>query len=82
MYDGNPEEIDFGSSYREVRVSEGSSYWESTVHHTTTLFLHLIRGPIKWIAALIWSLVNSPTASHFVPENASRNYLNYLTSLA
>ena len=31
MYDGNPGEIDFGSSYREVRVSEGSSYRESTV---------------------------------------------------
>ena len=31
MYDGNPGEIDFGLSYREVRVSEGSSYRESTV---------------------------------------------------
>ena len=31
MYDGYPGEIDFGSSYREVRVSEGSSYRESTV---------------------------------------------------
>ena len=31
MYDGNPGEIDFGSSYGEVRVSEGSSYRESTV---------------------------------------------------
>ena len=31
MYDGNPGEIDFGSSWREVRVSEGSSYRESTV---------------------------------------------------
>ena len=31
MYDGNPEEIDFGSSEREVRLSEGSSYRESTV---------------------------------------------------
>ena len=31
MYDVNPGEIDFGSSYREVRVSEGSSYRESTV---------------------------------------------------
>ena len=31
MYDGNPGEIDFGSSQREVRVSEGSSYRESTV---------------------------------------------------
>ena len=31
MYDGNPGEIDFGSSLREVRVSEGSSYRESTV---------------------------------------------------
>ena len=50
--------------------------------YLTTLFLHFIRGPIKWIAALICSLVNSPTASHFVHENASRNYLNYLTSLA
>ena len=31
MYGGNPGEIDFGSSSREVRVSEGSSYPESTV---------------------------------------------------
>ena len=31
MYDGNPGEIDVGSSSREVRVSEGSSYRESTV---------------------------------------------------
>ena len=31
MYDGNPGEIYFGSSLREVRVSEGSSYRESTV---------------------------------------------------
>ena len=31
MYDENPGEIDFGSSQREVRVSEGSSYRESTV---------------------------------------------------
>ena len=30
MYDGNPVEIDFGSSQREVRVSEDSSYREST----------------------------------------------------
>ena len=50
--------------------------------YLTTLFLHLIRGPIKWIAALTWSLVNSPTASYLVHENASRNYLNDLTSLA
>ena len=31
MYGGNPGEIDFGSSKREVRVREGSSYRESTV---------------------------------------------------
>ena len=31
MYDGNPGEIDFGSGEREVRVSEDSSYRESTV---------------------------------------------------
>ena len=30
MYEGNPGEIDFGSSKREVRVSEGSSCREST----------------------------------------------------
>ena len=30
MYEGNPGEIDFGSSSR--KVSEGLSYWESTVH--------------------------------------------------
>ena len=33
MYDGNSGEIDFGSSQREARVSEGSSYRESTVFH-------------------------------------------------
>ena len=31
MYEGNPGEIDFGSSSREIRVSVGSSYRESTV---------------------------------------------------
>ena len=31
MYERNPGEIDFGSSKHEVRVSEGSSYRESTV---------------------------------------------------
>ena len=34
MYVGNPGEIDFGSSSREVRVSEGSSCRESTVVNT------------------------------------------------
>ena len=32
MYYGNPRETDFGSSWREVRISEGSSYRESTVY--------------------------------------------------
>ena len=31
MFERNPREIDVGSSYREVRVSEGSSYRDSTV---------------------------------------------------
>ena len=31
MYEGNPWKIGFGPSEREVRVSEGSSYRESTV---------------------------------------------------
>lgn len=34
MYEGNPGEIDFGSSSREIRVSVGSSYRESTVEET------------------------------------------------
>ena len=37
MYDGNPGEIDFGSSWREVRVSEGSSYRESTVLYISSV---------------------------------------------
>ena len=37
MYDGNPGEIDFGSSLREVRVSVGSSYRESPVYTITSL---------------------------------------------
>ena len=43
MYDGNPGEIDFGSSYREVRVSEGSSYRESTV----LLLIYMLKREIK-----------------------------------
>ena len=31
MYEENPGEIDFSSNQREVQVSEGSSYRESTV---------------------------------------------------
>ena len=31
MYELNPEEIDFGSSLRKVRASQGSSYPEATV---------------------------------------------------
>ena len=31
MYEGNPRQIDFSSSWREVRVSEGSSFRESIV---------------------------------------------------
>ena len=38
MYDGSPAEIDFGSSKREVLVSEGSSYRESTVFSYTVLY--------------------------------------------
>ena len=32
LHEGNPGEIDFSSRKREVRVSEGLSCWESTVH--------------------------------------------------
>ena len=39
MYEGNPGEIDFGSSWRKVRVSEGLSYWESTVIKLLLLLL-------------------------------------------
>ena len=45
MYDGNPGEIDFGSSYREVRVSEGSSYRESTVVRKYTIIRTLEQFP-------------------------------------
>ena len=38
MYDGNPGEIYFGSNEREVRVSEGSSYRESTVETKSNMF--------------------------------------------
>ena len=31
MYEGNPGEIDFGLSSREIRVSVGSSYPDTTV---------------------------------------------------
>ena len=39
MYEGKPGEIDFGSSKREVRVSEGSSY-QSTVLTNDPYFLN------------------------------------------
>ena len=37
MYDGNPGEIDFGSSQREVRVSGDSSYRESSMYSKTEI---------------------------------------------
>ena len=40
MTEIHPGEIDFGSSYREVRVSEGSSYRESTVSYPILLVMH------------------------------------------
>ena len=40
MYEGNPGQIDFGSSEREVRVSEGSSYRKSTVFTNDPYFLN------------------------------------------
>ena len=40
MYDRNPGEIDFGSSWREVRVNEGSSYRESTVFACLFIFIY------------------------------------------
>ena len=42
MYDGNPGEIDFGSSSRKVWVEEGSSYHESTV------FVCYGKNKMKW----------------------------------
>ena len=36
MCEGNPGEIDFGLSYCKVQVSEGLSYWESTVVRKST----------------------------------------------
>ena len=58
MYDGNPGEIEFGSSQREVRVSEGSSYRESIVFRITgvrKLFVvditnssQQVKGNLQW----------------------------------
>ena len=42
MCDGNPGEIDFGSIERKARISEGSSYRESTV------LTRLLRRPSVW----------------------------------
>ena len=38
MVEGNPGEMDFGSSQREVRVSKSSSYWESRVLYKGMIF--------------------------------------------
>ena len=47
MYDENPGEIDFGSSQREVRVSEGSSYRESTVVTVPQVFARVSFLPVS-----------------------------------
>ena len=60
MYDGNPGEIDFGSSYREVRVSEGSSYGESTV-----LELRLLQNPEKVVKNRIDCVITGEKNAHF-----------------
>ena len=45
MYDGNPGEIDFGSSSREVWVKEGLSYQESAVFVCICM---LWKNKMKW----------------------------------
>ena len=60
MYEGNPGEIDFGSSQHELRVSEGSSYWESTVHHIANQVLLMRMIPDNVYASI---------SSHFHSRN-------------
>ena len=57
MYDGNLGEIDFGSSKREVRVTEGSSYRESTVIMDSFI---LICG--------VWTTYSSPERFYAKPR--------------
>ena len=61
MYDGNPGEIDFGSSWREVRVSEGSSYRESNVILKTSvkLIVSVTLLPTKFCRSTLFEAVRA-----------------------
>ena len=61
MYDGNPGEIDFGSSSREVRVSEGSSYRESTVYIYRERYIYILYKKIYKLPGLFSELYGNLT---------------------
>ena len=62
MYDGNPGETEFDSSSREVQVSEGSSYRESTVTWAVFVF------HFRWLFAQnrLWERENKLRHHHFI----------------
>ena len=65
MQDGNPGEIDFGSSWRQVRVGEGSSYWELTVEiiqlqNFPSTFSALLFPAVSEFQVVLSSLFPSP----------------------
>ena len=65
MYDENPGEIDFGSSKREVRVSEGSTYRESTVlDHSRYARLLILR--VRDFKHFFRGKYNPDTSNHFI----------------
>ena len=62
MNEGNPGEIDFGSSQCEVRVSEGSSYRGSTLPANISRKRFYLNGELR----LYFSLMDRGLKGHFM----------------
>ena len=73
MYQGNQGEIDLGSSWCVVQVSEGSIYWESTVfllitkppslHPYSWCVVQVSEGSIYW-ESTVFLLITKPPSLH------------------
>ena len=82
MYDGKPGEIDFGPNLREVRVSNGLSYRESTAY--PSLVIHTLtrngRAGLKNSAVALCSMVKGDLAKK-IPLSIALSFLPEVFSI-
>ena len=82
MYEGNPGEIDFGPSLRDVRVSKGLSYRESTAY--PSLVIHTLtrngRAGLK-NSAVAWCSIAKGDLTKKIPLSIALSFLPEVFSI-